>query len=64
LTGAGFSLITLLWIMVWVERTIAAAAGSIPAGVLKPQSGKGHCTGSMWLVGVNWSIAENSFSGS
>ena len=53
LTGAGFALTTLLWIMAWVERTTAATAGSISAGVLKSQSGKGQCTGSIRLVGVN-----------
>ena len=57
LTGAGFALKALLWVMAWVDRTAAATAGFISAGVLKTQSGKGHGTASMRLVGVNWGSA-------
>ncbi len=41
LTGVGFALTILLWTMAWVERTTAAIAGFISAGVLKSQPGKG-----------------------
>ena len=53
LIGAGFAFAAPAWLMAWVERTTAVTAGSIPAGVLYVQPGKGHPTASM-MVGDNW----------
>jgi hypothetical protein len=58
LTGAGFALTTLLWIMAWVERREPLLL------LLGPSHRSGETAVGMSWVGINCSITENCFSGS